>query len=231
MGRSLSRAWIRHYSLGKVSRPSPLEHKLTHFHQVSLNLGKRYIALFQHVDDTLDVFHTHFVGALVGGIGTGLFATSAGCAAFGLTNPGGAIDGNGKQVWLQIVGALFVIGWNIVWTSLIMVFIRYVLRVPLRMSDAACKIGDYAVHLEVPYTFAYYNRRLLHEGERKGSAAKNDLESGIHGIIMGRSLPEDPHHIGHPQDGSSNGEGVIVSTKAAEAGGIKVVDDKEVKQD
>ena len=170
------------------------------------------------------------MGALVGGIGTGLFATSAGCAAFGLTNPGGAIDGNGKQVWLQIVGALFIIGWNIVWTSLIMIFIRYVLRVPLRMSDAACKIGDYAIHHEVPYTLAYYNRRLLHEGERRGTATKSDLESGVHGILMGRSLPEEPHHIGHPQNGSSS-EGVIVSTKAAEAEGIKSVDDKDVKQD
>jgi Amt family ammonium transporter len=167
---------------------------------------------------------------LVGGLGTGLFATAAGCAAFGLTNPGGAIDGNGKQVWLQIVGALFIIGWNIVWTSLIMLFIKYVLRVPLRMSDAACKIGDYAIHHEVPYTFAYYNRRLLHEGERRANEPKSDLESGIHGIIMGRSLPDEPHHIGHPE-GSSGGSAdeKIVAAKAADA--MKSVDDKEQKQD
>jgi len=99
------------------------------------------------------------------------------------------------------------------------------------MSDAACKIGDYAVHHEVPYTLAYYNRRLLHEGERKGTMVKDDLEGGIHGILMGRSLAEEPHHIGHPRDSGSNGGGVIVSTKAAEAEGIKVADDKEVKQD
>ena len=176
------------------------------------------------------MFHTHFVGALVGGIGTGLFATASGCAAFGLSNPGGAIDGNGKQVWLQIVGALFIIGWNIVWTSLIMVFIKYVLRVPLRMSDAACKIGDYAVHHEVPYTFAYYNRRLLHQGERRNDEPKNDLESGIHGIIMGRSLPEEAHHIPH-LEGSSGGsadEKIIASTKGVEP---KTIDEKDHKQD
>jgi ammonium transporter, Amt family len=160
--------------------------------QISLNLGKRHLAIFQHVDDTLDVFHTHFVGSLVGGIGTGLFATSKGCAAFGLTNPGGAIDGNGRQVWIQIVSALFVIGWNLVWTSLIMIFIKYVLRVPLRMTDEACKIGDYAVHREESYTFAYYNRSLLN---RRGAMGADDLEGGIHGIIMGRPMPEDPHHI------------------------------------
>jgi hypothetical protein len=56
--------------------------------------------------------------------------------------------------------------------------------------------------------------------------AKDDLEGGIHGILMGRSLPEEPHHIGHP-----SGEGVVVSTKDVEAEGIKSGDDKEVKLD
>ena len=145
------------------------------------------------------MFHTHFVGALVGGIGTGLFATSSGCAAFGLANPGGAIDGNGRQVWVQIVSALFIIGWNAVWTSLILLFIKYVLRVPLRMSDTACAIGDYAVHAEESYTFAYYNRALLarREGEEKG-----DVERGMTGMIMGRAISEDPHQVtsGPPGD-------------------------------
>lgn len=168
---------------------------------VSLNLGKRHLALFQHVDDTLDVFSTHFVGSIVGGVCTGLFATSRGCAAFGLTNPGGAIDGNGRQVWVQIVSALFIIGWNIVWTSLIMMFIKYVLRVPLRMSDEACKIGDYAVHREESYTFAYFNRNLLEE--RRGAT---DLERGMKGLILGRPLPEEAHHLGHPQRSSDSDE-------------------------
>ena len=56
--------------------------------------------------------------------------------------------------------------------------------------------------------------------------AKDDLEGGIHGILMGRSLPEEPHHIVHP-----SGEGVVVSTKDVEAEGIKSGDDKEVKLD
>jgi ammonia channel protein AmtB len=65
-----------------------------------MNIAGRKVTQFSYVDDTLEVFNTHFVGALVGGIETGLFTTSKGCAAFGLTNPGGAIDDNGKQVWL-----------------------------------------------------------------------------------------------------------------------------------
>jgi hypothetical protein len=46
----------------------------------------------------------------------------------------------------QLVGALFVIGWNIVWTTLILWFIQYALRIPLRMSDDMLLIGDDAIH-------------------------------------------------------------------------------------
>ena len=60
-------------------------------------LGKKYW-LWTYVDDTLGVYHTHLVAGVVGGLFTGVFATTEGCAAFGLTNPGGAIDGNWAQV-------------------------------------------------------------------------------------------------------------------------------------
>jgi len=155
---------------------------------MTMNLAGRKLALFTHVDDTLEVFHTHFVGALVGGIGTGLFATVEGCAAFGLTNPGGAVAGNGKQVWLQIVGALFIIGWNIVWTSLIMCFIKYVMRIPLRMSEDMMKVGDYAIHGEEPYTFAHYNRYSLLYGDTHRNHDSGNGEDGLaSGILMGQS--------------------------------------------
>jgi Amt family ammonium transporter len=151
---------------------------------VTMNIAGRRLTVFQHVDDTLEVFHTHFVGALVGGIGTGFFATVEGCAGFGASNPGGAIDGNGKQVWLQIVGGLFIIGWNIVWTSLIMCFIKYVCRVPLRMSQAQLDVGDYAIHGEEPYTFAHYN--IKHETPplmKRRTTRKGDEERS--GVLMG----------------------------------------------
>ena len=35
---------------------------------------------------------------------TGILATSEGCAAFGISNPGGAIDGNGRQVLNNSMG-------------------------------------------------------------------------------------------------------------------------------
>lgn len=118
---------------------------------------------------------------------------------------------------MQIVSALFVIGWNMFWTSAIMLFIKYVLRVPLRMSDAACKIGDYAVHREESYTFAYFNRNLV---PRRDGVVAGDLEHGVHGIIMGRPLPEDPKHLGHPQR-SSDEDNVDPLTKPGVPGETK----------
>lgn len=69
---------------------------------MTMNLAAKRFSLFKHVDDCLGVFHTHAVSGFLGGFMTGLFATSEGDAAFGLTNPGGAIDRFGKQVWLYV---------------------------------------------------------------------------------------------------------------------------------
>jgi len=189
---------------------------------LSMNIAGRKMRLFAHVDDTLEVFHTHFIGALVGGIGTGLFATAEGCAAFGLTNPGGAIDGNGKQVWLQIVGALFIIGWNIVWTSLVMCFIKYVCRVDLRMTHAQMEVGDYAIHGEEPYTFAHYN--IKHEPDLKRRVSRATKGSDVEntrirkGVLMGK----DPSATAERQVSSGdsirsvkNGEKSTVTTTGA----------------
>jgi Amt family ammonium transporter len=120
---------------------------------MSLNIMGRRVALFKYVDDTLDVFHTHAVAGFLGGFLVGIFATAEGCAAFGLTTPGGAIEGNGVQVGWQLAGACFIIGLNLVITPLILFFIKYVLRIPLRMPEEILLIGDDAIHGEEAYGF------------------------------------------------------------------------------
>ncbi len=65
-------------------------------------VAKRFPAFERAFDDTLGVTHTHMVAGFVGGFGTGLWATVDGCAAFGVTNPGGAIAGNGIQLGYQM---------------------------------------------------------------------------------------------------------------------------------
>ncbi|KAF2096346.1 ammonium transporter mep1B [Rhizodiscina lignyota] len=121
---------------------------------LTMNILAKKFQIFHAVDDTLGVFHTHLVAGVTGGFLVGIFATAEGCAAFALTTPGGAIEGNGVQIGWQLAGALFIIGWNVVWTSLIMGFIKYVCRVPLRLSDEELIMGDDALHGEVAYTFA-----------------------------------------------------------------------------
>jgi len=108
--------------------------------------------LLQKVDDTLGVFHTHAVAGILGGALTGLFAEPHLCAFF-LPDPesrGAFYKGKGGVQFLkQLAGAAFIIGWNVVMTSLILLVIRLV--IPLRMSDEQLLIGDDAVHGEEAY--------------------------------------------------------------------------------
>ena len=169
---------------------------------LSMNIFGKKVAFMRSVDDVLGVFHTHCIAGIVGGCATGIFATVSGSAAFALTNPGGAIAGNGVQVGYQIAGAMFVIGWNVVWTSLIMCFIKYVLRIPLRMSEEQLLVGDYSMHGEEAY--------CLGEGtntdvagpvmgkEIHGAAMGEDQR----GVIMGKSPEIEERHAG---SGSGSG--------------------------
>jgi Amt family ammonium transporter len=114
-------------------------------------LARKMPFLERHFDDALGIGHTHMVAGFVGGFGTGLWATIDGCAAFGLTNPGGAIAGNGMQLGYQVAGAAFIIGWNLVWTSLILLFIKHVLRIPLRMTEEQCKQFSMLIVSRLPH--------------------------------------------------------------------------------
>eukprot|EP00250_Pteridium_aquilinum_P019820 c24587_g1_i2 orf=123-1583(-) len=106
----------------------------------------------QRIDDTLGVFHTHAVAGLLGGILTGLFAEPTLCSYFvAVTNSRGGVYGGvgGVQVAKQLAGACFVIGWNVVVTTIICLAIRLV--VPLRMPEEQLLVGDDAVHGEDAY--------------------------------------------------------------------------------
>lgn len=94
-------------------------------------------------DDTLGVFHTHLVASFVGNFLTGIFARAEGVAAFGVVGAaGGAIEGNAAQLGWQMAGFLFVFGWNLLVTPLILYFIKYVLRIQLRLGEAELMIGE-----------------------------------------------------------------------------------------
>lgn len=153
----------------------------------SMNILGKKVAFMRSVDDVLGVFHTHLVAGTLGGCATGLFATTSGSAAFGLTTPGGAIEGNGVQVGYQIAGALFVVAWNVVWTSLILCFIKYVLRIPLRMSEEALLVGDYHCHGEEAYVFGEGTSAYVSGGLRGKEIQGLPLGEEKGGIIMGKN--------------------------------------------
>ncbi|OUZ99136.1 Ammonium transporter [Macleaya cordata] len=108
--------------------------------------------LLQQVDDTLGVFHTHAVAGLLGGVLTGLLAEPVLCElVLPVKGSRGAFYGGsgGVQFLKQLIGALFVIGWNLVSTTIILLVIKVV--IPLRMPDDQLLIGDDAVHGEEAY--------------------------------------------------------------------------------
>lgn len=109
-------------------------------------------ALLQKVDDTLGVFHTHAVAGILGGFLTGLFAEPNLCNYFlPVQNSRGAFYGGvgGSQLGKQLAGALFIVGWNTVSTTIILLVIR--LLIPLRMPEDQLLIGDDAAHGEEAY--------------------------------------------------------------------------------
>ncbi|KAH0971032.1 hypothetical protein GBA52_023188 [Prunus armeniaca] len=119
----------------------------------------RRSALFQSVDDTLGAFHTHAVAGLLGGLLSGFFARANLLRMMYPTchyGPGlmySILDGKPKdgliQIGYQIVGAVFIIVWNVVVTSLICILISRI--VDLRMKEEELDIGDDAAHGEEAY--------------------------------------------------------------------------------
>ncbi|KAL6224436.1 hypothetical protein ACLB2K_003291 [Fragaria x ananassa] len=131
---------------------------------------------FQSVDDTLGVFHTHAVAGVLGGLLSGIFAKPNLLRMMyrsSLYGPGllyCILDGNLhnglRQMWYQILGALFIIVWNVGATSLICHSISKI--VDLRMKEEDLDIGDDAVHGEEAYA-------LWGDGEKTPATIRRHL--------------------------------------------------------
>ncbi|XVF33796.1 hypothetical protein REPUB_Repub18cG0001900 [Reevesia pubescens] len=115
--------------------------------------------LFQKVDDTMAVLHTHAVAGSLGGILSGLFAVpKLNRLFYGVSGNYiglfyGLADGRAgtglRQLGVQLIGIVFVVVVNIVSTSIICLLVQLV--VPLRMSEDDMEIGDEAAHGEEAY--------------------------------------------------------------------------------
>ena len=86
-------------------------------------------------------------------------------------------------------------------TSLIMLFIRFVLRIPLRMSEEQLLVGDDAIHGEAAYSLgdSYPPRSLIHgDTTRQPSNAGGEL-----GIIQGKNPANGDSDVGAAEKSSA----------------------------
>ena len=99
-------------------------------------------------DDSLDVFGVHGVGGAIGTLLAGVFATAA--ISIGPDAPNGLpglIDGNPRQVLVQLVGVMVTIAWSGVCTAVILKLVGVVTA--LRVTPEAEQMGlDVSLHGE-----------------------------------------------------------------------------------
>ncbi|MBV8446263.1 MAG: ammonium transporter [Candidatus Dormibacteraeota bacterium] len=108
--------------------------------------------LFQKVDDTLGVFHTHGVAGATGGLLTGVLASPNMIVYLGgSTAPSvavtGLVYGNPKQLLIQFVALAFIVVYDAAATFGVIKLVSLV--VPLRMEQEQLDGGDQHVHGEV----------------------------------------------------------------------------------
>ncbi|KAG0376125.1 hypothetical protein BGX24_008255 [Mortierella sp. AD032] len=112
-----------------------------------------------HFDDALDVFAVHYVGGLIGLILTGIFAQQS---IIGLSYPvgatdvplGGWLDGNYRQVLVQLAAIGSVTLWSFVVTYGILVVMDKIPGLRLRLKDDEEELGtDMAQMGETAYGF------------------------------------------------------------------------------
>jgi Amt family ammonium transporter len=106
------------------------------------------LKLWLGYDDSLDVFGVHGIGGLIGVTLTGVFATAA--VSMDAATPNGfpgLIDGNPRQVLIQIAGAIVTVAWSGVCTAMILKLVGVVTA--LRVTPEAEQIGlDITLHGE-----------------------------------------------------------------------------------
>lgn len=106
--------------------------------------------LFGRVDDTLGVFHTHYVAGAVGGLLTGLLADPAMMEYLGVHGPGSSVTGlfygNPHQFVVQLLALGVITAYDGLMTWGILKLIG--LFVSLRATEPHLVSGDLAVHGE-----------------------------------------------------------------------------------
>jgi Amt family ammonium transporter len=110
---------------------------------VIVYVAYNYLALlrpFRNVDDTLGVVYTHGFAGVIGGLLTGILATSA----MHLTPDVTTVEGGWHLFKWQLLTAIWVILFSGIGTFILLKLVGLV--IPLRMSEEDMEMGDLAVH-------------------------------------------------------------------------------------
>ncbi|KAH7063472.1 ammonium transporter AmtB-like domain-containing protein [Macrophomina phaseolina] len=95
-----------------------------------------------HIDEGMDVFKLHGIGGMIGSFLTGIFAQTWVASLDGLgTEAAGAMDGNGKQVGLQLAEICAISGYSFVVSCILLYAIKFIPGMHLRVSEEAEMIG------------------------------------------------------------------------------------------
>jgi len=109
------------------------------------NLVIKGMNTITHLDDALDVFASHGVGAVVGAILTGLYASKT--VNPGITNEGWLISGDSTLFFANLHGVVVVAAYSMVATVVIVKVVG--LFAPIRVNEDAEGLGlDRAIHGE-----------------------------------------------------------------------------------
>jgi ammonium transporter, Amt family len=118
----------------------------------------KYVWPFNKVDDALGVVYTHGIAGLLGGLLVGILADpnvleypAGGAGGTSIAGAGWIWGHHPHQLLVQFLAALTIIIWDALATTIIWMFIKYVLRIKLRFSDEELEIGDVAIHGEEAY--------------------------------------------------------------------------------
>ncbi|KAF5097761.1 hypothetical protein D0Z00_002280 [Geotrichum galactomycetum] len=164
---------------------------------VLCNTGTK-VKYYLKIDDSLDVFAVHGVGAMVGNILTALFASVAIAGSNGpedLPFKGGWLDHHYIQLAYQLAVSLAAAGYSFVVSVLILYIIQYIPGLHLRITAEDEELGiDIAEHDEYAFDYVelYPDLPLDEEilgADKRGPAAQDsfvhDGEIPLHDLNMG----------------------------------------------
>ncbi|ORY87145.1 ammonium transporter [Protomyces lactucae-debilis] len=142
---------------------------------IACNLATK-LKYVMRVDDAMDIFAVHGIGAVVGNLMTGLFAKKSIAALDGATViSGGWLDSNWIQLGYQLADTVTVFAYSFAVTCAILAIMNYIPGLSLRASEDAERLGmDEAEIGEFAYDYVERARDHAHvvvmEGQHVSSS-------------------------------------------------------------